>query len=255
MSDIWNVIAIIVVAGLVGGWAAYLVEGSNARTIAGAGLNQNAPNPAGRPLVQFLLLGAIASACVPLFLSLVKSGLVASVFATRLAADGKTPILPYEDYLVFTGLCLIAAFSARNFIESVSKQVLQKADQAQRAASAAALAATDAKEAASEAVNEVESIDENSPPPVSEKAFDAIESGDHGAIGLNDTERRVLKAMTTKTYRTRTGIAEDSGVPRDRISEILQDLHERKLALPTKSPSTGGLRWTISDRGRAAIGG
>ncbi|HET6940661.1 MAG TPA: hypothetical protein VFH89_00720 [Sphingomicrobium sp.] len=48
-------------------------------------------------------------------------------------------------------------------------------------------------------------------------------------------------------------MAQDSGIPRNQISEVLEELHRRKLATSTKSPSTGGARWLITKRGEALL--
>lgn len=242
--EVYIVTAIILFTGVVGGLAAYLAR--------------PADDPAGRAtLARFLLLGVVAAACVPLFLSLLKSDVVRNIF-TSLAQDGKTALPPaYESYLIFIGLCLIAAFSSRRFIESVSNQVLERRlDEVNAKADSAAATAEVAREVAQEAVDEAEAADNMEDALPAELAAElALESAgnDRGVTALSATERKILQAMTQKTYRTRTGIAEDSGVSRNRISELLESLADMKLALPTKSPRTGGARWIITDRGRAAL--
>lgn len=251
MGNIASVISIIIAAGLTGGWAACLVDRSG-RGLAEVG--SDGSNSLRVPVLQFLLLGIIAAACVPLFLSLVKSGLMSNIFEPPAVPAGQATTVPFEDYLIFAGLCLIASFSARSFIDSVSKQVLRKVEQVQETADAAVRTAADARSLASEAATEVEQIDANAElPNAVEKAALEQRTANPEDLNVNDIERRVLEAMASKTYRTRTGIAEDSGVSRHRISDLLETLYERKLALPTKSPSTGGARWTISSAGREAL--
>lgn len=243
MSDFVVVIIIMLSAGLVGGLAAYLAD----LTPQGAPkLALALPGPA---LVRFLVLGVVAAVCVPLFLSLVKSGLMAGIFAAR----DETRPAPFEDYLVFTGLCLVAAFSARSFIDSVSKQVLRKVEQAEEAAAVATRTASQAEQIAAEAVFEVEALDAGQPAQPS-AAFRVSDDEDQNPdLRLSDAEERVLRALSTTTYRTRTGVAQDAGVSRNSISEVLDRLHARKLAMPATSPSTGGARWMISDLGRRAV--
>jgi len=72
-------------------------------------------------------------------------------------------------------------------------------------------------------------------------------------VSLTDKEYAALRALTTKSYRTRSGIAEDAGVSKTKISEILEGLMERNLAEPTISPNTGGRRFKITDLGRAVL--
>ena len=244
-TQVASVIAIIAGAGLVGGWAAYLVE------------DRRSPEDDRRRLRRFLVLGVIAAACVPLFLSLVRSQLTQAMFDENVNPDtsNRWPIY-YESYLVFSGICLIAAFSARRFIDSISKQVLRQLEQVQETARGAAATAADARQVAHETASEVEAADENSsaplPPDVEEEGLDEG-NPDAGPVTLSADERAALQAMTRRTYRTRTGIAEDSGISRNRISEVLDSLHQKKLAVPTKSPTTGGNRWIITRRGQGAL--
>lgn len=264
-----QVVGIIIVGGLFGGLAAYTVAARQVKP-GEAALTRAA-------FWEFILMGVLASACVPLFLSLLKSGLLDDL-SPKLAADGKVLVQPaFSSYLIFIGLCLIASFSSRRFIDTVSAQLFQrlehvdakvekvdakaekadtKAEEAELKASKAAEAAESAKESASEALGEVEDADNLKPLSADlNKAKAHARTGKEAAIALSPDEHSVLDALTRKMYRTRSGIVEDSGVSRNRISELLEDLAAKKLALPTKSPRTGGQRWIITDRGRAAVGG
>lgn len=248
MVNIANVVMIMLFSGLLGGAAAYLVDGANRKDALSA-IGEARPIRE-QPLLRFLLLGVIAAACVPLFLSLVKSALMTSIF--KIAEPGAVAVAPYEDYLIFAGMCLIAAFSARTFIDSVSKQVLRKVESVEEKANVAAKTASDAKRVATETANEVESIDANAErPEAAEKvAFDSPNFVPMTNFKLSDDQMRVLQAMTVKPYRTRIGIADDSGISPNRISEVLEDLHGHQLAVPTTSPTNGGARWTISKAGQ-----
>src|SRR3954467_1269784 len=247
MDDrVYVVAGITVVAGLLGGSAAYLTEPVGDS----AALDWRA-----RTIARPLLLGVLAAACVPLFLSLVQSGLIKTIFPP----PGTPPRPPaFEEYLIYVGLCVVAAISSRTFIDSVTRKVLQQAKEAKEIA-------TEAKETAQQAAEEVqlgESADDaHAPRPDFVEAVGSLaspsglqRSSEGAAEELSDEERMILQALTTRTYRTRTGIANDSGVPRNRVSELLEALADRKLALPTKSPRTGGARWFITKRGHAALG-
>jgi hypothetical protein len=231
------VAAITIVAGLLGGFGAYLSE-----PVAEEPRSESQR----RALLRPLLLGVLAAACVPLFLSLVQSELIKKIFAAN------PPGLPaFEEYLIFTGLCIVAAISSRTFIASVTQRVLQQAKEAKEIA-------VDAKRTAENAAVEVElgeSADEANAPPPAELALGSFEEARVESLSepISEADRRVLQTMMDRTYRTRTGIAEDSGISRNRISEMLESLADRKLALRTNSPRTGGQRWIITNRGRAAL--
>jgi hypothetical protein len=236
-NRVYVIAAIIIVAGAAGGYAAYLAEPE-----------QSPPESKSKTLSRALLLGVLAAACVPLFLSLVQSGLIRTIFA-----PGSPPSPPaFEEYLIFMGLCVVAAVSSRSFIASVTEKVLQQAKEARAIA-------VEAKKTAEKTADEVElgeSADEpNAPPPVEAETAAAVEGPSRSRAGeIDDLERKALDAMLHRTYRTRTGIAEDSGISKNRISEILEGLAAKKLALRTTSPTTGGQRWIITNRGRAALG-
>lgn len=227
------VIGIILASGLIGGVAAYLTD-----VAAPADGEKRASSP---PWFRFVLLGIIAAACVPLFLSLVKSRLLGDIFAS----DAN----PFEPILVFTGLCLIAAFSARAFIDSISRRVLQQVEQikekqvevekkTKETGEIAEKAATTAKAAQ-------ETVDDQRAEPVEQgKRLAALRSpAQHTPMG--DEEQRVLHAVAAKTYRTVTGVTEDSGLDRSQVKAVLQALSQKGLVEPTISPS-GGLRWKLA---------
>jgi hypothetical protein len=223
------IIFIIVVAGLIGGWGAYLTQ-----------LEDSPPPDSPKPqptLRRFCVLGVIASACVPLFLSLVQSKLLEDPFDKVFSKQ-------FTAYLVFAGLCLIAAFSARAFIDSISRRVLQQVEQ---------IKDRQAEVEEKVAVNS-EKIDDQKAEPVSED--------DHAAEAaavqetpptIGDPERRMLEALARKSYRTVSGIVEDSDLDRNVVLAQLRELAKKSLAVPTTSKRSGGLRWMITPLGRASL--
>ena len=238
------VVVIILIAGAAGGWAAYLSQPQRQARVG--------RDPPALSRSVFIVLGIVAAACVPLFLSLLKSSLLSDVFKAGASTSS------YESYLVFAGLCLVAAFSSRRFIETVTDQIIRKVDQARRDAAEAKVVASEANVVAQEAVSEMEAADEasaaSSPELLAAAALD--ESDDDGVMeAIREDERRVLRSMANRTYRTASGISKDSGVPRHQVSDLLETLADRKLILATKSPRTGGARWAISKRGMRAIAG
>jgi len=231
---IWSV-AIIVIAGVIGGFAALLSR--DPATDPDAGFS---------PFLRYLMLGLVASACVPLFLSLVRSGIMTSI----LSNDHNDRL---QSYLIFAGLCLLAAFLGRRFIDDLSQRVLQKVDRVEENVNANAADTKNLKDKVKEVAGEVEDVDAGATPAPEPEANEELPQNEPAAVPLTPEERSVLQALSRKNYRTRTGASDDSGIPINRISELLEDLAARKLALETKSPRTGGLRWAISKRGQAAL--
>lgn len=228
LDSIFVMAGIIVVAGMIGGYAAYLTQDGS----------DNANGAAAAPAKRFFILGVVAAACVPLFLSLVRSEVVSVILTNRTGQR-------LESYLVFIGLCLIAAFSSRRFIESVSQRILQqveranvKAEQAERTAEAAQETALEiADERSAEVQGSQETID-------SDAQQQSLEIG-----GLSTNEARALRALTKMSYRTATGVAADVGMPRNQIGEVLDSLAGKGLAMVTQSPTTKGVRWKITAAG------
>lgn len=226
-SGIAIVVFIILFAGIVGGWAAYLTAGQTR--------DGSFKSPVSR--LRFILLGVVASACVPLFLSLVQSNLVSAIFTADRAH-------PFEQYLVFLGLCLIAAFSARSFIDSISRRIIRELEEVKE----------EQEDIKLQVQETTELVDEQRAEPLQQQGQAEAALVDRAAIpDTDDIERRALQALTKLTFRTATGIAADIGVPRNRIGEVLDSLHAKGLVILTQSPTTKGPRWKIAPAGIAAI--
>jgi len=233
LSALFVSAAIIIVAGVVGGIAAYLTE-------------DKATFPAGvssRKLVaRYLMLGLVASASMPLFLSLVRSEIMASIITDQ---HGDR----FQSYLVFTGLCLIAAYSARTFITSISQRVLQQVQEAREEAK-------DAKETALDVADE-RAAEPFSAAKLAKLKGDAAEfTGDATGrpnVHLSDNEKAVLRALTRMSFRTATGAAQEAGISRMAVGEVLDSLAEKKLVDMTHSPTTKRIRWAITPAGIAAL--
>lgn len=273
MSDTLAWLLLVLLAGgVLGGFAAFL---SQPASIPGA-----ADREAPAPWYSYIAMGAVAAGCVPLFLSLLKSGLITQI----LNSPAGGAIL--ENYLILLGLAIVAGFSSRQFLKTIADQLIRRIEQTQREAYRATETAADAKEIATEVALEIEGAEGKeaelpeaaaktlprvpaaSPDPgaPSEPDSAAPEEPDAAAgeapgvvaaaaSSLSANERRVLKSLTLMSRRTATGIAEDSGIPRMRIGELLDSLAEKGLIIPTVSPVTGGARWQITSRGAAVLAG
>jgi DNA-binding MarR family transcriptional regulator/membrane protein implicated in regulation of membrane protease activity len=253
MCSLAIVVAIMVVGGAIGGLANFL------RATEGA---SEAQPHARTPLDFFRLIatGIAAALALPLFLSLAKSPLITDI----LSKDDT-----YPDMLIFAGFCIVAGFSAGPFLDRLSGQLGQEVRQIKGRVTQVegdvkqTKGAVEKVEGAVEKVegrvdSELEGLDQKSVTPESiEVRAQAMSSerlrSEARSITLTDTEHAALRALTTKAYRTRSGIAEDAGVSKTKISEILEDLAARSLVERTTSPNTGGLRFKITDLGRAVL--
>lgn len=75
--------------------------------------------------MQAVILGLGSAFLMPLFLRTISSNLLADLFIEK---------PKYDDYLVFTGFCLLAAISSRVFIQTLSDRVLKEAKEAKQKA-------------------------------------------------------------------------------------------------------------------------
>jgi hypothetical protein len=246
MERLASVLVIILVAGLLGGLGAYLVD-----PVSGRKLRADRANA----LIRYFILGIIAAAVMPLFLSLVRSGLMKEIFV----GDSRTTLdeLPLESLLVFAGLCLIAAFSARRFIDSVSRQILQRVDRIDQKTDQLDARTSDiakrAHSAEEMALGALELVDERE--ARSDKTKAAMAASLPAGVevpGVSDDERRALASMLNTSFRTATGIARDSGISRNQIGDLLDGLVANGLAVRTVSPTTHGTRWRVTPLGVAA---
>lgn len=240
MDAILWVLAVIASAGFVGGWSAYLLQRHG-----GEAHDATLPDASPKPLaLSYLIPGIAAAACVPLFLSLVRSSLLRDIFADP-------PASRVEEYLIFAGLCLVAAFSARRFLTSISERLLRQLSETREIARNAAARSETALELAD---------DQNAPTPTGQDGVRGVRGitaaiAPGGPQASDSDEDRALWALTQRTFRTASGIASDTGISRNRISEILDTLHGDGLAALERSPATGGARWKITEQGMARLDG
>ena len=230
--DFWPIIIvliIIVVGGLIGGYTAYLAS-------------TNHPSAQAEGLVPtrratFLLLGFVAAACVPLFLAILQSDLIDRIFDADRAA-------PFAAFLVLLGFCLIAAFSARTFIDSVSRRVLRDLEDVKQE-----------QEAILQKVEETaELVDDQKAEPIRPQVQTEAAALDPARVPfITEEERRALDALSKTNFRTSMGIAADIGMSRYRIGDLLDSLVSKGLVERTVSPATRGQRWKVTATGIAAL--
>jgi hypothetical protein len=240
LDPIVYVIAIVLLAGLISGAAAYLTQPSQA---------DSAQPPLPRtPWYTFCLLGVIAAACVPLFLSVVESSLMNDI----LKPDGKM----VQSLLIFLGLCLLTALTARTFLDSLTRRILQQMEEIRERQDQAAQERSTIRQdvdAAHEKIEEVaESVDEDLAPAASPTA-DEDRVPATSVPHVYDNDRKLIQALSAKQYRTVSGVTEDSGLSREEVKKRLQALALKGVATPTASTRSGGVRWMLTPIGRAVI--
>jgi hypothetical protein len=239
---IFAVAAIILGAGVFGGWTAFLTDQAQHTTNSNDG---NGPSPR-----RYIALGVSAAICVPLFLSLVQSALMPKIFDTD-KAEG-TVTTPYTEFLIFSGLCILASISARKFLDTLSDKVLQDVRRSNQKSEKAVSAAESAEEKADVALDVV---DDQAAEPRQE--LDPVEvqgiPSAAAAVELSALEKKTLKCLMNVTFRTATGIGRDISIPRAQVGDLLDSLASKGLVERVVSPNTGGPRWKITSLGVRVI--
>jgi hypothetical protein len=246
--QIWAVGAIVVGSGVFGGWTAFLSDQAQHRVN---------PEQANSPyLLRYIALGLSATICVPLFLSLVQSALIPKIFNPD-KVDGVVTT-PYSDFLIFGGICILAAISARKFLDTLSDKILRdvsqlkkKTDRIDQKAVAAEERAARAEEKAQDASSvSLDVLDEQAAEPRLEPELSELGAAPAGpTLDLTPLEQKTLSSLMKVTFRTATGIGQNLGIPRNQIGDLLDSLASKRLVERTTSPATGGPRWKITALG------
>jgi len=172
-----------------------------------------------------LLSGLGASCLMPLFLNMISSSL--------LDETSRNP----NSYYVLFGFCLIAAICSRNFIQSISRRVLQEVEQV--------------KESVEEVKEQVEPI------LIKETTDSPNKSIDEEQLKLEfkDQEIDIIKSLLNPKYsmRTVTGIAMDTGMDVSQVSGYIGLLLSRGLVHRLEK---GNKRfWYLTQSGREKVSG
>jgi CRP-like cAMP-binding protein len=170
-----------------------------------------------------LVKGLVAALLVPVFLEIIKSEL------------GRNLTTELYDYLIFGGLCLVAAIFSDKFIDTLGERILQKA--------------REAEEKAEESNKKVDTvIDKRAEPeeddePAEQRILKFEEFND----SINkDNITNIIKSLKNKDYEYRTagGIAKDTGLSRITVTKMLADL--QKNGIVTKIQSDKRILWTLN---------
>jgi hypothetical protein len=219
------VAAIILIAGLSGGLCRTLHEAQGDSDLI-------------KSLIPSRLLeGVIAAAVVPLFLSIIGN----NDLEDALNSDD----LFSTDYeiavLKLLGFCLIAALSARRFLDTVSSRVMDLERDMKRVTAKVHLT--------EEKLTSLEDIAIEADPPEVREDPQAHSSQDI----LPATEREVLAAFlsTSAPARSAGGIALGIGSTAEQVNELLTILQTKGLV--RSIDSTRGPRWVITPEGSGVI--
>lgn len=182
--------------------------------------------------------GLGASFLVPLFLNTISSDLV-----NQLVDNDSSNGSP-ADIFIFFGFCLIAAISSKNFIRTLTDKIIRETRETKREV-----------EAAKEDINEIQTV--VSPLVEAETPETELPTNKKAAVKhskpLSADEKKILKALTTSRYTLRSmhGLSNETGIGREKISQILPSLIEKRWA--TKIQGKKGIRWGITVEGTRYI--
>lgn len=235
MDGSWVVFALMVAAGVLGGVGNSL----NAITI---GDNSDGTNSPWATLASNTVMGIIAAFVTPLFLSLAKSDILSAIIA-KYRTSGQLD----SDAYVFFGFCLVAAFSSRLFMRSLTEKVLRLEENVSNLDSKAEELA-DQQDAIEE---NVESLQEKAPPEPSPPKAEL-----HGpAHEPTPLEIRILRAFMARPtlWRSIVGIRQDANLPTAITERKLQKLEIEEFVRSKTSSKTGRALYQITAAGRMAL--
>lgn len=181
-----------IVGGALGGCASYLTT--------------SVPSNEAHPMLRRVVVGVSASAIVPLFLNMISSAIISDD-------------MDLQDYLIFMGFCVVAGYSSKSFLSSVSKQLLDKVEKL--------------GEKQSELEEEFEPIKakETEPegPPTNEIEED--EALLYQGRDEREDELSILFAITNSDYSWRTvgGIKGEVKMKQSHVKEVLKNLESKNL--------------------------
>jgi Bacterial regulatory protein, arsR family len=161
--------------------------------------------------VYYFLLSIAAAFSVPLFLSLTKSELLQDV----LTLDQSKA----QDWFILFAMCLVAAIYAQNFLETVSKNLLQRVQ-----------AAVDTSQKAAQTANKAleQSLNADTDPAAKTNFTKAVAASVTLSGHADPNRQKILDALKNPKYRlgrrTIAGIAAETNLSSAAISTILDKL-------------------------------
>lgn len=194
------------IAGGLGGLANYLTSQ----------IDDNEANPWQKRVV----VGAIAAAVVPAFLTLISSSIIKEQMTST-------------DYFVFAGFCLLAGFSSKAFLTSMSKGLLDRVKNVEERQSTLEL--------------EVDPILEK------ETEIDEDELSELASLNLIETDKKVLDALANPKFTRRylKGIVTDTQISQMEVLDSLQKLKDMEL-VKQRTNNKSELFW-LTHKGRKTV--
>lgn len=198
------IFAAMLLSGVFGGLANYF-------------LSKNSEQSKG--VIEYLILGIVASFTVPLFLNMISSNLIEKTITDSIFL------------FVFIGFCLIASVFSRKFLENIYNKLANEIQKIKE---------------------NVENIENAATEP--DKETDTDINIDMTQFGLTEIELSIMKAMNIGKYIYRgiTGLENDTKYPRDKLKNSLSILLHKDY-IKQKFNTKGQKRWYLSERGKEIL--
>lgn len=229
---------VIVLTGLLGGFANYVVLRKN--------------DPANAVWSKSVLMGILAAFIVPLFLKTISSDIVASISEIKWGSG-----VPFELF-IFASFCLLAAYFSKAFLDNMGEKLdeLEKkaalaADKADRADAKATKVVAESDRRLAELEPAMAILSEREQP----SAIQPLTAGFASMMPatVDDEGTKVLKALAIDkyAYRTASGISADTHSDQAEVLNCLQKLKDLDLV----GQRTGNARdlWFLTDNGREVV--
>lgn len=208
------ILAIMVVAGILGGAANYF-------------LADRQGEPARRDWLKYPVFGVVAALTVPLFLNMISS--------TLLEGARTKPI----DFYVFAGFCLIYVVASRRLFENMVQLLLGQIEQVRRDVGQIKQQRRDEPIMAA-ARSETEPVKAAEPDPKE-------------VLSYNDVEILRALSEESFVYGNLAAICDSTGLARDFVSQRLAVMKALGV-IETRINDKNVLHWFVSARGKGVLG-
>jgi hypothetical protein len=224
--------AIIILAGLLGGYVNYLLSPTT----------NSSPNRF--EIRKSLFLGLVASATVPLFLNTVSSELLQNADLTH-----------YVNFFIFGGFCLIAAVYSARFLQSLGENVLRQLEEVKKEQQEnkekvdAIVKQTSDDSAAAEEAPEEQGGEVVVEDETRHRGVKLVPQG-----GMQEATPTISLDVALRSsrfaFRTVAGLKKDTGLDATAIRSRLADMEGSGLVQKFKR-GDGETVWSLTAKGRA----